>query len=196
MTGLWRLARFIVGFIKSHTINIYKMEKLKKYISEIKNFPKYGIVYKDISPIYKEPKVWHELLLPLQNLVSTTKPDYIAGIESRGFIPASALAFKNEIGFIAIRKPNKLPGNVIGINYELEYGHDRLEIQENIIKKNSKVLLIDDLLATGGTASTAGTLIKEVGGNLIGYGFLVELTKLNGRGKLDSKLFIESIIKY
>jgi len=172
------------------------MEHLKKHIVEISDFPKEGIVFKDINPIYKEPKIWNKLLLPLIKLISSTKPDYIAGIESRGFISASAIAFKLEIGFIPIRKPNKLPGEVIGVNYKLEYGDDRLEIQKNSIKKNSKIIIIDDLLATGGTAGAAGNLIKAAGGKLIGYAFLVELTKLNGRKKLDSNLFIESIIKY
>ena len=119
------------------------MENLKKYISEINDFPKKGIVFKDINPIYKDPKKWNELMLPLQNLISTLKPDYLAGIESRGFISASALAFKLEIGFIPIRKPNKLPGKVIGINYKLEYGNDRLEIQQNSIEKDSKIIIID-----------------------------------------------------
>ena len=172
------------------------MENLKRYISDINDFPRDGIVFKDINPIYKEPKIWNQIMLPLEKLIFTIRPDYIAGIESRGFIAASALAFKNEIGFIAIRKPNKTPGNVIGINYQLEYGMDRLEIQENIFKRNSKIIVIDDLLATGGTASAAGNLIREAGGDLIGYAFLVELTKLKGRDKLDSNLFIESIIKY
>ncbi len=172
------------------------MEDLKKYINEIIDFPKDGIVFKDINPIYKEPKRWNEIMLPLQKLISTTKPDYIAGIESRGFISASALSFKHEIGFVPIRKPNKLPGKVIGVNYKLEYGEDRLEIQQNSIEKDSKVIVVDDLLATGGSASAAGKLIREAGGNLIGYAFLVELTELGGRNKLDSNLFVESIIKY
>ena len=172
------------------------MGNLKKYISEIKDFPKEGIVFKDINPIYKEPEIWKKLMLPFQKLVNTCKPDYIAGIESRGFISASALAFKNGIGFITIRKPNKLPGKIIGINYKLEYGEDRLEIQEGLFEKNSRILLIDDLLATGGTASAAGNLIKKANGKLIGYGFLVELTKLRGRKSLDSKVSVESVIKY
>ncbi len=172
------------------------MENLKKYINEIKDFPKEGIVFKDINPIYKSPKKWNELMLPLQKLISTSKPDYIAGIESRGFITASALAFKLEVGFIPIRKPNKLPGKVIGINYKLEYGDDRLEIQQNSIEKGSKVFIIDDLLATGGTAGAAGNLIREAGGDLIGFAFLVELQELHGRKKLDPNLLIESLIKY
>ncbi len=172
------------------------MENLKKYIKEIIDFPKEGIVFKDINPIYKDPKRWNELMMPLQKLISKSRPDYIAGIESRGFISASALAFKHEVGFIPIRKPNKLPGKVISVNYKLEYGEDRLEIQQNSIEINSKVIVIDDLLATGGTASAAGKLIREAGGNLIGYAFLVELTELQGRKKLDSNLFIESLVKY
>ena len=172
------------------------MEHLKKYIDEIKDFPKEGIVFKDINPIYKDPKRWYELIMPLQKLISDSKPDYIAGVESRGFISASVLAFNLEVGFIPIRKANKLPGSVIGVNYKLEYGEDRLEIQQNLIQKDSKIIIIDDLLATGGTAHAAGKLIKEAGGNLIGYAFLIELTKLQGRSKLDSNLTIESLIKY
>ena len=172
------------------------MEELKKYINEIKDFAKKGIVFKDINPIYQEPKKWNQIMLPLEKLISSQKPDYIAGVESRGFIVASALAFKNEIGFISIRTPNKLPGSVIGVNYQLEYGEDRLEIQKNLFRKNSKIIVIDDLLATGGTASAAGSLILKAGGNLIGYGFLLELTKLEGRKNLDSNLIIESVIKY
>ena len=172
------------------------MENFKKYINEIKDFPKDGISFKDINPIYKEPKIWNELMLPLQRLISTSKPDYIAGIESRGFITASALAFKLQVGFIPIRKPNKLPGKVIGVNYKLEYGEDRLEIQQNTFEKDNKVIVIDDLLATGGTAAATGDLIRKAGGNLIGYAFLVELTELQGRKRLDSNLFVESLIKY
>ena len=172
------------------------MDNLKKYINEIRDFPKEGIHFKDITPLYKEPMKWSELMFPLQKLISKTKPDYIAGIESRGFISASALAFKVELGFIPIRKANKLPGKVIGVNYKLEYGEDRLEIQQNAFKKNSKIIVIDDLLATGGTARAAGKLIREAGGYLIGYAFLVELTELQGRKRLDSDLLVESLIKY
>ena len=172
------------------------MENFKKYISDINDFPKEGIVFKDINPLYKQPSIWSRVMHPLEKLISEIKPNYIVGIESRGFISASALAFKLDVGFIPIRKPNKLPGKVIGINYKLEYGEDRLEIQENSIEYNSKIILIDDLLATGGTASSAGNLIRKAGGDLIGYCFLVELTELKGRENLDKNLIIESIIKY
>ena len=172
------------------------MEHFKKYIDEIDDFPKEGIVFKDINPIYKDPSLWIEIMLPLENLISELNPDYIAGIESRGFICASALAFKLEVGFIPIRKPNKLPGKVIGVNYKLEYGEDRLEIQQNSINKESKIIVFDDLLATGGTARAASKLISKAGGNLLGFAFLVELTELEGRNKIDSNLFVESLIKY
>ena len=172
------------------------MEYLKKYISEISDFPREGIVFKDINPIYKDPKIWKELLLPIQKLINAIKPDYIAGIESRGFISASAIAFNLDVGFIPIRKPNKLPGKVLGMNYKLEYGEDRLEIQKNLIEKGKNIIVMDDLLATGGTAEAAGKLIREAGGNLIGYVFLVELTELQGRTNLDSNLIVKSLIKY
>ena len=135
-------------------------------------------------------------MMPLEKLISTLRPDYIAGIESRGFISGSALALKLELGFIPIRKANKLPGKVIGINYKLEYGDDRLEIQQDLVSKDSKIIVMDDLLATGGTACAAGRLIKKAGANLIGYAFIVELTGLNGRKELDSNLIVESVIKY
>tara|TARA_B100000965_G_scaffold376755_1_gene370300 strand:+ start:561 stop:1079 length:519 start_codon:yes stop_codon:yes gene_type:complete len=172
------------------------MEYLKKYIKEINDFPKPGIVFKDLNPLYRDPKIWNELMLPLKKLISRVKPDYIAGIESRGFISAASLAFNLSVGFIPIRKPNKLPGQVIGMDYKLEYGEDRLEIQQNIIEKDSKIIIIDDLLATGGTAGAAGRLITEAGGSLIGYAFLVELTELKGRKNLEYNLIVESLIKY
>ena len=172
------------------------MDKLKKYISEINDFPIQGVAFKDINPIYRDPNAWNQAMVSLEILIQKTKPDFIVGIESRGFIIGSALSYKLDIGFIPIRKPNKLPGKVIGIEYQLEYGKDRLEIQIESIKRNSKILLVDDLLATGGTASTAGKLIVKAGGNLIGYCFLVEITSLNGRKKLDSNILIKSVIKY
>ncbi len=172
------------------------MVNLKNYVSEINDFPKHGIVFKDINPIYRDPLIWKQAMRAIEDLVIKTSPDLIAGIESRGFIIASALAYKNEIGFIPIRKSGKLPGKVIGINYHLEYGSDRLEVEPESIKKNSRVIIIDDLLATGGTASTAGKLITEAEGQLIGYGFLIELSNLNGRKKLNPEVLIKSSIIY
>ena len=172
------------------------MDNLKKYIPVINDFPKKGISFMDINPIYREPNIWNKSMISLESFIINTKPDFIAGIESRGFIVGSALSYKLNKGFIPIRKPNKLPGKIIGLNYQLEYGQNRLEMQTEFNYKNKNILIIDDLLATGGTAEAAGKLIKNAGGNLIGYGFLIELTKLKGRNKLCSKLIIESAIKY
>ncbi len=172
------------------------MENLKKYITEINDFPNEGIVFKDLNPIYQEPMIWNQIMLQLEKLINHVKPNYIAAIESRGFIAGSALAYKKEIGFIPIRKPGKLPCKKFSVNYKLEYGEDRLEIQDGLFTKKSTIIIIDDLLATGGTASAAGDLIKEAGGRLIGYGFLVELTELKGRTKLDKNLIIDSVVKY
>tara|TARA_Y100001968_G_C19125480_1_gene604039 strand:- start:1 stop:594 length:594 start_codon:yes stop_codon:yes gene_type:complete len=197
MTGVTKLASFIVDFIKSHTSQLQQnMDHVKNYITEINDFPTKGIAFKDINPIYKKPKIWQELMLPLEELINKTNVDLLAGIESRGFITASALAYKLNKGFLAIRKPNKLPGKILGLNYQLEYGEDRLEIQLESINRNCKIIVVDDLLATGGTASTAGKLIQKAGGNLIGYAFLVELTSMKGRNKLDKNLVIDSVLKY
>tara|TARA_Y100001968_G_scaffold136799_1_gene124961 strand:- start:2914 stop:3432 length:519 start_codon:yes stop_codon:yes gene_type:complete len=172
------------------------MEKWKKYISEVHDFPQKGIIFKDLNPIYKNPKLWKELMLPIEKIIKDSEIDFIAGIESRGFISASALAYKLEKGFLPIRKSNKLPGKILGIDYQLEYGTDRLEIQADSIIENSNIIILDDLIATGGTASAAEKLIKDSGANLFGYYFLIELTKLKGREKLDQSLTIESLIKY
>lgn len=172
------------------------MVNLKDYVTETNNFPKQGIKYKDINPIYRDPLIWKQAMKYLEDLVIKTKPDLIAGIESRGFIMAAALTYKFEIGFLPIRKAKKLPGKVIGLDYQLEYGYDRLELQPDSIKESNRVLIVDDLLATGGTASTAGKLIKATRGELIGYGFLVELSNLNGRKLLNQELLIKSSIMY
>ena len=172
------------------------MVNLKDYVTETNNFPKQGIVFKDINPIYRNPIIWQQAMKYLEDLIIKTKPNLIAGIESRGFIIAAALAYKFEIGFLPIRKAKKLPGKVIGLDYQLEYGSDRLELQPDLIKENNRILLIDDLLATGGTARTAEKLIEATVGKLIGYGFLIELSNLNGRKHLNQKLPIKCSIVY
>ena len=172
------------------------MVNLKDYITDTNDFPSQGIVFKDINPIYKDPQIWKQAMKCLEDEVIKKKPDVIAGIESRGFIIAAALGYKLEIGFLPIRKSNKLPGNIIGLDYQLEYGNDRLELQPDLIEENNKIIIVDDLLATGGTAYTAEKLIAATRGELIGYGFLVELSKLNGRKILNQKLSIKSSIVY
>ena len=131
---------------------------LTNYIKDIPNFPKKGILFRDISPLLKSPEGWGAAMRQLGLFCERLNPDLIVGIESRGFISASALAFKNEIGFIPIRKPNKLPGDVIGVNYKLEYGEDRLEIQQNSMEENSKIIVIDDC-----STDKSYSILKDMG---------------------------------
>ncbi len=169
---------------------------LKKHIREIPNFPKEGILFRDISPLLKNPEGWAEVIKQFTALGNDLKPDLIVGIESRGFIVGSALATAMGIGFVPIRKKGKLPGEILGIDYELEYGTDRLEIQSNVFKDKVRVLIVDDLLATGGTAKASAQLVKLAGGNIVGFGFIIELSELNGKELLPPEIPILSLISY
>lgn len=171
-------------------------EKIKKCIQEIPDFPKPGISFKDITPILADAGLSSEILDEMLSWASELKPDYIAGMESRGFIFGFALAQKLGIGFIPIRKPGKLPRAVHSKNYDLEYGEATLQIHKGDIKPGGRVLVHDDLLATGGTADAAVELIKEAGGELAGLHFLVELEFLKGREKLPAGIPTISLVKY
>ena len=170
------------------------MNILENSISSYPNFPKDGILFRDMFPILKSPEATTLMLNQLGEFSDKLIPDYIVGIESRGFIIGTALATRQRMGFIPIRKKGKLPGNVIGVDYTLEYGKDRLEIQSGILK-NQKVLLVDDLLATGGTVKAASKLISKVGGRLVGCAFVIELLGLNGRDNVPD-VPITSLISY
>ena len=167
---------------------------LKNLISDYPDFPKKGILFRDISPILRSPTAMTSMLNRFGDFSDRLTPDYIVGIESRGFIIGTALATRQRMGFIPIRKKGKLPGKVIGVDYTLEYGKDRLEIQSDILK-NQKVLLVDDLLATGGTVRAASKLISRVGGRLVGCAFVIELLGLNGRDNVPD-VPIKSLISY
>ena len=167
---------------------------LTDYINDIPDFPKKGILFRDISPLLKSPEGWGSAMRQLGLFCERVNPDLIVGIESRGFIVGSALATQQKIGFVPIRKKGKLPGKVVGVDYTLEYGKDRLEIQSDILK-NQKVLLVDDLLATGGTVDAASKLINKVGGRLVGCAFVIELLGLNGRDNIPN-VPIKSLISY
>ncbi len=169
---------------------------LKNFIREIPDFPKEGILFRDISPLMEDPKIWAQIMNNFSQLCMKVQPDIVVGIEARGFIVGSSLAYKEGLGFIPFRKPGKLPGDVIGIDYKLEYGNDRLEANEKSLYKGIRVLLIDDLLATGGTAKAASDLIFLSQANLVGIGFIIELSELNGRKKLPKDVIIESLVKY
>lgn len=162
------------------------MIQLTDYIRDIQNFPKEGIVFKDITPLLLNPEAVNECLNQLLTLIGSTKIDKVVGVESRGFFFATLLAQQLNAGFVPVRKPNKLPFTTLSENYELEYGSDALEIHTDAIKKGDKVLIHDDILATGGTAKAVCNLVEKLGGEIVQCNFLIELSFLNGRDKLAS----------
>ena len=168
---------------------------LTDYIKDIPNFPKQGILFRDISPLLKSPEGWGLAMRQLGLFCERINPDIIVGIESRGFIVGSALATQQRMGFVPVRKKDKLPGKVIGVDYTLEYGRDRLEIQSDAFEGNPRVLLVDDLLATGGTVKAASKLIEMGGGQLVGCQFIIELSSLKGRDNIP-QVPINSLISY
>ena len=168
---------------------------LTDYIKDIPDFPKKGILFRDISPLLKSPEGWSKVMTQLGLLCEELTPDLIVGIDSRGFIVGSALATSQKLGFVPIRKKGKLPGNLLGVDYTLEYGKDRLEIQSDALQGNPRVLLVDDLLATGGTVNASAKLIEKAGGQLVGCGFIIELNELNGRENVPN-VPVRSLIRY
>jgi adenine phosphoribosyltransferase len=172
------------------------MEDLKKLIREIPDYPKPGILFYDLTTLLKDPGGFHTLVDRLcEHYNGKKKVDVVAGIEARGFIFAPALAYRLGAGFVPIRKPKKLPSKTAAVSYALEYGTDQLEIHEDAIQKGQRVLVCDDLLATGGTAAAATDLIRKLGGNIAGAAFAVELSFLHGRSKLPG-LDVFSLLKY
>ena len=157
---------------------------LKDHIRSIPDFPKKGILFYDISTLLAHPDAWQVALGRLSKLVGRHQPDILAGIESRGFLVAAPLASRLGVGFTMIRKKGKLPGRTIGYEYELEYGSDTIEIQEDAVEKGQRVVILDDLLATGGTMRASIDLFDKVGAKVVGAACMIELTFLNGRSKL------------
>ena len=163
------------------------MIDLKKYIETYPDFPKPGILFYDISSLMADAKTWKETIDQFSLLVKKYNPEVLAGIESRGFIFASTIGYKLDCDVIMIRKKGKLPGKTIRHSYKLEYGEDCLEIQKRETLKNKNVILIDDLLATGGTAGAAVELLQKLGANVSAFLTLIELTNLKGRNKVKVK---------
>ena len=157
---------------------------LKKYIRDIQDFPKPGIGFKDITPLLNNPIARKETLAILLSQLSNQKIDKVIGVESRGFFFGMLLAEALNAGFIPVRKPKKLPYKTISASYDLEYGSDSLEIHIDAIQKGDKVLIHDDVLATGGTAKAVCELVEQLGGEIVQVNFLMELSFLNGREKL------------
>ena len=171
------------------------MEDLKKLIREVPDYPKPGILFYDLTTLLKDKKGFQTLIDRLCNHYEGHKIDLVAGIEARGFIFAPALAYRLKDGFVPVRKPKKLPAKTARVSYALEYGTDALEMHEDAVKKGQRVLLCDDLLATGGTAAAAVQLIRSLGGIVDGAAFAVELSFLNGRSKLPG-LDVFSLMQY
>jgi len=171
------------------------MVELRDYIRDIPGFPREGIIFHDITPLLQNARAFEGAINRMAELLADKKIDSLVGIESRGFIFASALAIKLGTGLVIVRKPGKLPYVTINASYDLEYGSDSLEVHRDAIHDGSRVVLIDDLLATGGTARAAGDLVHQLGGEIAGYCFLVELTELNGKAKLVPSP-VWSVLKY
>lgn len=170
-------------------------EDFKKYIRSIKDFPKQGIMFRDITTLMKNPNTLKLTLESLLSMINNVQIDKVVGIESRGFIFGALLAQKLNAGFVPVRKPGKLPADKIKVEYALEYGTDALEIHKDSILPGEKVLVHDDLLATGGTAEAACKLIEKLGGQVVQLSFIIELTFLKGREKLK-KYSVQSLIQY
>jgi adenine phosphoribosyltransferase len=164
-------------------------------IREVPDFPKPGILFYDITTLLKDSDGFAGVIDGLKSHYSGTRVDLVLGIEARGFIFAPALAYALHAGFVPIRKPGKLPSAIVGVTYDLEYGKDSLEMHKDAVQPGSRVLIVDDLLATGGTAAAAARLVREAGGTVAGLGFVVELTFLSGRAKLP-EYDVFSLLQY
>lgn len=171
------------------------MEDLKKLIREVPDFPKSGILFYDITTLLKDPVGLHRAVDVLSNHYVGRKIDRVVGIEARGFIFAPMVAYRLNAGFVPVRKPKKLPAEVARATYKLEYGEDSLEMHRDAVSKGEEVLIIDDLLATGGTAAAVAGLVESLGGRVAGIGFLIELEFLKGRAKL-SRYDLHAVLKY
>jgi len=167
---------------------------LKDHVRTIPDYPKPGILFYDIGTLLAHPQAWGETISRLADTIGPMRPDVLVGIESRGFLVGAPLAAKLGIGFVMVRKKGKLPGKTASRSYALEYGQDTIEIQDGLVKSGHKVVLCDDLLATGGTASAAIGLIRQVGAEVIHAAFIIELDFLKGRTRLDVP--VSSLLSY
>ena len=171
------------------------MDDLKKLIREVHDYPKPGILFYDLTTLLKDQRGFHTMVDRLCEHFTDRPVDVVVGIEARGFIFAPALAYRLGAGFVPVRKPKKLPAKTASVSYQLEYGTDTLEIHQDAIRPGQRVLISDDLLATGGTAAATVKLVRQLGGEVAGASFAVELTFLNGRSKLAG-LDVISLIQY
>jgi adenine phosphoribosyltransferase len=178
-------------FLRSHGIALMD---LRSHIRTIPDFPKPGILFYDISTLLAHPAAWHEAVSRLGAAIAPFKPDVLAGIESRGFLVAAPLALHLGCGFVMLRKRGKLPGKTVAHSYQLEYGQDTIEIQADAVRPGQRVVVLDDLLATGGTLAAAIALLRKVGAQVTGAGCMLELSFLNGRAHVDVP--ITTLVQY
>lgn len=170
------------------------MMDIKAHIRGIPDFPKPGILFYDISTLLADADAWQVTTGRLAKVVAPFRPDILAGIESRGFLVAAPLALKLGCGFVMVRKKGKLPGPTISHEYELEYGTDSIQIQSDAVHPGQRVVILDDLLATGGTLNAAAQLFRKVGAEVVGAACIIELNFLKGRSKLD--IPVETLVSY
>ncbi|CAK7901480.1 adenine phosphoribosyltransferase 1 [[Candida] anglica] len=163
--------------------------ELKGSLRKFPDFPSKGILFEDFLPIFSKPELFNKLLTAFKLHIGDKKIDYVVGLESRGFLFGPTLALQIGAGFIPVRKPGKLPGPVSSVEFQKEYGSDRFEMQEGVIPEGSTVLIVDDILATGGSAFAAGELVKKAKGEIVEYLFVMELDFLHGRDKLGRPVF-------
>lgn len=173
-----------------------QIEIVKSKVRDVYDFPKKGIVFKDITTVIKDAEALRIVIDWFIDKLKDKDIDYIVGLEARGFIFAPAVAYELGLGFVPIRKPGKLPAEVESESYDLEYGSDQIEIHKDAINKGDRIVIIDDLLATGGTAAAACNLIRKMGGEIVSIAFMMELADLEGRKKLPTDVEIMSFIEY
>jgi adenine phosphoribosyltransferase len=171
------------------------MENLKKLIREVPDFPKPGINFYDITTLLKDPDGLKQTIDTLAGEINGEKIDTVIGVESRGFIFATPLAYQLNAGFVPVRKPKKLPAECVSVSYDLEYGQDTLEMHKDAVGEGHRVLIVDDLLATGGTAKAVVDLVEGLGGKVVGLLFVIELNFLHGRDKFNG-YDVRSLVKY
>jgi adenine phosphoribosyltransferase len=169
-------------------------EQLKEYVRDVPDYPQKGIIFRDITPLLGEKRIFREVVELMSKAWAANPPDLVAAIEARGFIPGAAIAVELGAGFVPIRKTGKLPWTTVTESYELEYGTDQLEVHSDAVQPGQKVLIVDDVLATGGTASAAVRLMRKLGADVVGVQVLIELSYLAGRQRLTGVKLVSEIV--